>query len=1252
MSRQGERAVFPPGFNTWPDFQKISWYAIEFDDKLSEIQDLNNHIRALKQKEQDALQDAYEFQDKAREWEKKYEEVKHQMDRFRTELPREVMFLRQTAKKAEKEAMLLQGGVEKRDESIQKLRSRLISAKEEYKTEIKLLDDIIYERNNEVNQLRENELELKADIQALDGCWKFEKGRADIFKVAAEKYDEAGPALERLNTILAKYLGDQLQDGLDWPPGHKNNKANMNRALDALDNELRKASLKPTLSVPPTPTTASKPPRAIDDPGRRNRVNSGGSDGSFRSPNFLAPGQRRRSDTNTSRNSVPPNTDKNLDAELGVEGLNDSSGEEEISFSSRSSVDSQRPGSPTLKKKGGFGNLKGRVSGVVKKGVKDFGKEIGIGLKNQSSTSAGPPPYNPSGNGLAKTPTNGKKRPDLGLRTSTDQGNANRRNISMFGNGTAPPEDDSPKPSDKVFADDRNRQRGSRFANKPNPTPEPIIEYRDKIIYKDKIVEIPVPMQCMKAHVEDQPLPSPMIREVEKKVMVPCSRDHLAGHICPTKEVEVVMEVTVPCYLDHVKDMPPVKPQIKEVIKEVIKEAPAQCTREHEEDLPPVRPSRCYLEHCNDHPPLEFQKVMVPCSRDHLADHTCPTPEPVVVYEQKQVMVPCSRDHLADHTCPVNEVEVVKEVNVPCYLDHVKDQPPVSPKIITKEAVKEVPAKCTKAHVGDQPPVKSEIREIEKVVTKEVKIPCYLDHVKDQPPVEAIIKEKKVMVPCSRDHLADHTCPTTEPEVVYEEKKVMVPCSRDHLADHICPTKEVKVPCYLDHVKDQPPFSPKVVYQDREVVKEVKVPTKCLKPHVKDQPPVSPKVVYKDRKVMVPCSRDHLGEDHICPEPKVKEVIKEKNIMVPCSRGHVSGIPAIEPKVITKEIEVPVPCTKPHLDTHTCPPPQIQTVEKIVETPVEVFVDRPIIQEKIVNKYINTTVYGPRNPLWTIFYIYFDLWTSFIAWMNQNSAFTRAIIDKFYSHLPGKLQDWCVTDPLVGRTFEVIDAANTYKTETNGRAALLKATKKPVENFDAETEAQNLYNEQDAKNEAKNVPTNLNPQPAKVDCKGKGNGSATGIDASTSAPLHNRKPTPPTPYLTDEGCLRSTLQSRGYEAEYVLATQYTIRRPPLFSNLLMGGFFAVFFIAFFLAGCVVREYSSLLKLQGIIRPSWFSQPWIPQTGGYRGGVASLRSGFVIDQDWSWVRYLWEAVARFGWLRQVHFYLETIASAGAGYRMPG
>ena len=32
---------------------------------------------------------------------------------------------------------------------------------------------------------------------------------------------------------------------------------------------------------------------------------------------------------------------------------------------------------------------------------------------------------------------------------------------------------------------------------------------------------------------------------------------------------------------------------------------------------------------------------------------------------------------------------------------------------------------------------------------------------------------------------------------------------------------------------------------------------------------------------------------------------------------------------------------------------------------------------------------------------------------------------------------------------------------------------------------------------------------AKVDCKGKGNGSATGTDASTSAPLHNRKPRRP-----------------------------------------------------------------------------------------------------------------------------------------------
>ena len=1114
MPRDG----FPPGFNTWPDFQKVSWYAIEFDDKLSEIQGLNYHIRALKQKEQDALQDAYEFQDKAREWEKKYEEMKHQMDSFSTQLPREVMFLRQTVKKAEKEVMLLQGGVAKRDESIQKLRSRLISAKEEYKTEIKLLDDIIDERNNEVNQLRENELELKADIQALDGRWKFEKERVDNFKVAAEKYDEAGPALERLNKILAKYLGDQLQDGLDWPPGHPNNRSNMNRALDALDDELRKASMKPTLPVPPTPKTVSKPPGTIN-PGRRNGVNTGGSDVSFRSPSFLAPGQRRRSDTNTSRNSVPPNTDKNLDAELGGEDLSDDEAE---LYDSRSSIDSQRPGSATLKKKGS-GSLADRAAGVLKKGVKDFGKEIGIGLGNQGPTPAGPPPYNPSGNGLARTPTNGRERPDLGLRTRTDQGNSIRRNISMFGNGTAPPEDDSPKPSDKVFADDRKKQRGSRFANKPIPTPEPIIEYRDKIVYKDKTVEVPVPMQCMKAHVEDQPILSPMIKEVEKKVMIPCSRDHLA-----------------------------------------------------------------------------------------------------------------------DHTCPINEVEVIKEVVVPCYLDHVKDQPPVSPKVITKEVIKEVPATCIKAHVEDQPPMKPEIREIEKLVTKEVKIPCYLDHVKDRPPVEPKIeyKEKKVMVPCSRDHLADHICPTPEPEVVFEEKKVMVPCSRDHLADHVCPTKEVKIPCYLEHVKDQPPIKPKEIIKEVVVIK--KVPTKCTKAHVGDQPPVLPKIVYKDRKVMVPCSRDHLGEDHICPP--AKEVIKENKVRAPCSRSHVDDIPAIEPQVITKEIEISVPCSNAHLDQHTYPPAQVQTVEKIVETPVEVFVDLPIIQEKTGNKYINTTVYGPRNPLWTIFYIYFDLWTIFIAWMNQKSAFTRAIIDKFYSHLPSKLQDWCVTDPLVGRTFEVIDATNTYKTEINGRVALLKATKKPEENVDAETEAQDLYNEQDAKN----LPTNLNPQPAKVDCKGTSNGSATGTDASTSAPLHYRKPTPPNPHLTDENCMRSTLQSHGYETEYVLATQYTIRRPPLFSNLLMAILFTSFLIVFFLAACVVREYSSLLKLQGVIRPSWFSQPWVTQ--GYGG--ASLRSGFMVDQDWSWARYIWEAVVRFGWLRQAHFWLETTASGGAGYRMPG
>lgn len=1099
MSRQGQRAGCPPGFNTWPDFQKISWYAIELDDKLSEIQGLNNHIRALKQKEQDALQDAYEFQDKARQWEKKYEEMKTQNDMFKTELPREVMFLRQTVKKAEKEVMLLQGGVAKRDESIQKLRSRLISAKEEYKTEIKLLDDIIDERNNEVNQLRENELELKADIQALDGCWKFEKGRVDKFKVAAEKYDEASLALERLNEILLKYLGDQLQDGLDWPPGHPNNKSNINRALDALDNELHKVSLEPTLSVPPTPKTVSKPPKAIDSLGRWNRVNAGGSDASFRSPSFLAPSQRRHSDTNISRNSVPPNTDKNLYLELGGEDLSDD--EAELN-ESRSSIDSQRSDSATFKKKRGLGSLADRAADILKKGVKDFGKEIGIGLENQNPASAGPPPYNPSGNGQATTPTNDKKRPGLGFRTSTDQGNSNRRNMSMFGNGTAPLEDDSPKPSDKVFADDRKRQLGSRFANKP--TLGPIIEYRDKI------VEVPVPMLCTKAHVEDQRILNPMIREVEKNAMGPCSLNHPGDHTCPTKEVEKTGEVKVPCYLDHVKDQPPVEPQIKEVIK-VMKEVPPQCARQHGEDLAPVRPSRCYLAHCNDHPPLEFLKVMVPCSRDHLADHACPTTEPVVVYEQKQVMVPCSRDHLADHSCPINEVEVIKEVNVPCFLDHVNDRPPVSPKIITKEVIKEVikevPAKCAKAHVEDQPPMKTEIREIEKVVNEEVKIPCYLDHVKDQPPVE--------------------------PKIEYKEKKVMVPCSRDHLADHICPT------------------------------------------------------------------------------------------------------------------------SKAHLDQHTCPPAQVHTIEKIVETPVEIFIDRPIIQEKIVNRYINTKVYGPRNTLWTIFYIYFDLWTIFIAWMNQKSAFTRSAIDKFYSHLPGELQDWCVTDPLVGRTFEVIDAANTYKTEINGRAALLKATKKTIENFDAETEAQNLYNEQDAKNEAKNVPANPNTQPAKVDCNAKGNGSATGTDASTSTPLHNRKPTTPTLHLTDENCMRSSLHSHGYEAEYVLATQYTIRRPPLFSNLLMAILFTSFFIIFFLAACVVREHSSLLRLQGILRPSWFTQPWISQTRGYSGGGALLRSGgFVVDQDWSWIRYLWEAVARFGWLKQVHFYLETTASGGAGYRMPG
>lgn len=1126
MSPYGQNPGLPPGFNTWPDFQKISWYATEFDDKLSEIEGLNNHIRALTQKEQDALQDAYEFQDKAREWEKKYEEVKHQMDRFRTELPTEVMILRQTVKKAEKEIMLLQGGVVKRDESIQKLRSRLISAKEEYKTEIKLLDDIIDERNNEVNQLRENEQELKATNQALEGCWKFEKGRVDEFKVAADKYDEAGPALERLNKILAKYLGDQLQDGLDWPPGHPNNKSNMNRALDALDNELRKASIKPILSNPPTPTTVSKPPRAIDNPERRNGVDPGGSDVSFRSPTFLAPGQRRRSGTNTSRNSVPPNTTKDLGDEMAGEDLSD---DEWGLHDNRSSIDSQRPGSASPNK-GGFGSLKDHAPGLWKKGLKEIEHE------NQSPISASSPPYNPFGDDLTRTPTNDKKCPTLGgLRASSDLGNGNRRSVSMFGNGTAPPEDDSPKPSDKVFADDRKKNRGSRFAPQPIPTPEPIIEYRDKIVFKDRIVEVPLPMQCTKAHVEDQPILSPIIREVEKKVMVPCSRDHLA-----------------------------------------------------------------------------------------------------------------------DHTCPTKEVEVIKKVSVPCSLDHVKDQPPVSPKVTTKEVIKEVPAKCTKAHIEDQPPVKPEVREIEKVVTKEVKIPCYLNHVKDQPPQEPIIKEKKVMVPCSRDHLADHTCPTPEPRVVYEEKKVMVPCSRDHLVNHICPTKEVKVPCHLDHCKDHPALKPEI--KEVEVIKEV--PAKCTKPHVQDQPPVSPKVVYKDRKVMVPCCHDHLREDHICLP--TKEVIKEKKVNVPCSRDHVDDIPAIEPRVITKEIEVRIPCTKPHLNQHICPPPQVQTVEKIVERPIEVFVDRPIIQEKIVNKYINTTVYSPRNPLWAIFYIYFDLWTIFIAWMNQNSAFTRSVLDFFKLKLPGRLQNWCVMDPLAGRTFEIIDGANTFNTERNARVALLKATRKPEEDIDAETKAQNIEHEYRAEKEAKNVPKNLKSSITSGH-KGKGGatGKATGNDAADEASeTRNRKPTGPhaTTFATLDGkiptTMRSTMESHRYEAEYVLATQYLIRRPPLISNLLMAILFTTFFIVFFLASCVVREYSSLLKFQGVIRPSWFTQPWISQVGWYSGGGASLRSGFVVDRDWSWVKYLWEAVARFGWLRQLHFWLETTVSGGAGYRMPG
>ena len=155
------------------------------------------------------------------------------------------------------------------------------------------------------------------------------------------------------------------------------------------------------------------------------------------------------------------------------------------------------------------------------------------------------------------------------------------------------------------------------------------------------------------------------------------------------------------------------------------------------------------------------------------------------------------------------------------------------------------------------------------------------------------------------------------------------------------------------------------------------------------------------------------------------------------------------------------------------------------------------------------------------------------------------------------------------------------------------------------------------------------------------------LSSPTTATVPDR-PTTPAPRLTNEGCMRSTFASHGYEAEYVLATQYTIRRSPLLSNLVMGFFFMGFFVLIFLAGCVVKEYSSLLKFHGVVRPSWFTQPWVPQRwdNGGRG------HGFVVDSDWNWLQYLWNAVMRFGWLRQLHFYLETTASGGAGYRMPG
>lgn len=487
-------------YSTMMDYQKVAFLEERLKDRTDELREKHGEVMALKNRLEAADADAYDFQKKSQQLESDNAQLRTENHRMKSELPSEVSRLNMQLKRQANESAKLQAAVIHKDEAIEKIKKKRVEEIKDLEAEIRQIDEDLSARNREVNTLTEANKALSEKVTTLKHHVDIEKGTADSYKEAADKYDAAGPALERLNKILANYLGDHLQDELDWPPGHPNN--NMSKVLNALDDELGRANKKGTTALVTTREEEKKQGTLGDEI-------------KFKSPDF-SPAKK----SSTAAEEV-----KNV-ATIVQDAFRDIS-TDDVDDSNAPSIRDTPSVSETKSKRASFkAVMTNAFQGKSKENENEFILESPLSPRFQTPVDTFTPPA------VTKTPvksmssiftqqttpTQNPKAQNPGLNANTSG-----RIFSMFGNGGGQ-EEDSPKPSEKLYGDlnSRRRPRASRFT--PRSVPEKVIEYVDR--------EVPVP--CTRKHVDESTTTAATttaapekVEYVDREVSVPCKRKHV-----------------------------------------------------------------------------------------------------------------------------------------------------------------------------------------------------------------------------------------------------------------------------------------------------------------------------------------------------------------------------------------------------------------------------------------------------------------------------------------------------------------------------------------------------------------------------------------------------------------------------------------------------------------------------------------------------------------------------------------------------